>query len=69
MQKMQNHQRRQEDTTTSSHSLMTPEVPLQPTENDRRASPLPAQASSVIPSAHATPGAGGVKKKKPKKKK
>ena len=48
---------------------MTPEVPLQPTENDRRASPLPAQASSVIPSAHATPGAGGVKKKKPKKKK
>ena len=62
MQKMQN-QRRQED--TPSHSLTTPEV-LPPTENDR-ASPLPAQASSVIsPTAPAT---GGVKKKKPKKKK
>jgi len=44
---------------------MTPEI-LPPTEKDR-ASPLPTQASSVIPSA--TPGAGGVKKKKPKKKK
>ena len=59
MQKMQN-QRRQED--TPSHSLATPEV-LPPTENDR-ASPLP---SSVIPST--APAAGGVKKKKPKKKK
>ena len=59
MQKMQN-QRRQED--TSPHSLTTPEV-LPPTENDR-ASPLPTQASSVT-----APAAGGVKKKKPKKKK
>jgi hypothetical protein len=36
------------------------------TENDR-ASPLPTQASSVI--SPTAPAAGGVKKKKPKKKK
>ena len=63
MQKMQNQQR-QED-TTPPHSLSTPEV-LPLTENDR-ASPIPAQTSSVIPPASAA--AGGVKKKKPKKKK
>ena len=56
MQKMQN-QRRQED--TSSHSLTTPEI-LPPTENER-ASPLPTSVTA--------PAAGGVKKKKPKKKK
>ena len=60
MQKMQN-QGRQED-NTPSHSLTTPEI-LSPTEKDR-ASPLPTQASSVT-----APAAGGVKKKKPKKKK
>jgi len=64
MQKMQNHQKRQED-DTSSHSLTTHEV-LPLSENDR-ASPLPTiHASSVISS---TPATGGVKKKKPKKKK
>ena len=62
MQKMQN-QRRQED--TSPHSLTSPEIP--PLAENDRASPLPAQASSVIPAAGAA--AGGVKKKKPKKKK
>jgi len=62
MQKMQN-QRQPEN--TPPHSVTTHQV-LSPTENDS-ASPLPAQAPSVIPSA--APTAGGVKKKKPKKKK
>ncbi|KAF8809963.1 signal recognition particle, SRP9/SRP14 subunit [Phlegmacium glaucopus] len=61
IQKMQNY-RRQEDTLPQS--VTTPEV-LSPTENDT--GPLVAQASNVIPSA--APTAGGVKKKKPKKKK
>ena len=43
----------------------TPEVPP-PTENDR-ASPLPTHAPNVISTA--APATGGVKKKKPKKKK
>ncbi|KAF9468379.1 signal recognition particle SRP9 SRP14 subunit [Collybia nuda] len=45
----------------------TPEVSLQ--TEQARASPLPGATSSSVPSAPGTPVSGGVKKKKPKKKK
>ncbi|KDR77999.1 hypothetical protein GALMADRAFT_266550 [Galerina marginata CBS 339.88] len=63
MQKMQNQRPREETPpapVTMVHDLQSP------TEHDR-ASPLPAQSSNTIPTQ--TPSAGGVKKKKPKKKK
>ncbi|PPQ91610.1 hypothetical protein CVT25_012791 [Psilocybe cyanescens] len=61
MQKMQNQRRREEAPgLTSAGDLHSP------AENDR-ASPIPAQTSSAIPTQ--VPAAGGVKKKKPKKKK
>jgi len=60
MQKMQNKQRQEPPTPA-------PEISL-PTEQ-ARASPLPGVASGVTPSVGGVPVAGGVKKKKPKKKK
>jgi len=62
MQKMQNQSRREE----APPAPVTTHDVLSTTENDR-ASPLPAQTSSTIPTQ--APAAGGVKKKKPKKKK
>lgn len=60
MQKMQNKQREEPPTPTPDISL-----PLE----QARASPVPGVATGVTPSVSGTPAAGGVKKKKPKKKK
>ncbi|KAH9476684.1 Signal recognition particle 9 kDa protein [Psilocybe cubensis] len=61
MQKMQNQQRREETPAAAPTSDVHPAA-----ENDR-ASPVPAQISNAIPVQ--VPATGGVKKKKPKKKK
>ena len=64
MQKMQNQKRRE----TAPASLAPPSEAHPPPEAERGVSPTPGQAAgSTIPTAGVA--AGGVKKKKPKKKK
>lgn len=60
MQKMQNQRPKEDPGLHAAPELL-------PTSEHDRTSPLPAQASSSIPTQ--VPSAGGVKKKKPKKKK